>query len=91
MNQKTGKSCFLCFRLKSKTRDLVDWDKTKTRDKTKTWDKKKSVKQIISEKKSVKQNTFSLFSLTSFSRKWFYKTDFLILYFQPNSSTKHIF
>ena len=35
MNQKTGKSCFPCFRLKSKTRDLVDWDKTKTRDKTK--------------------------------------------------------
>ena len=36
-------------------------------------------------------NTLSLFSLTSFSRKWFYKTDFLILYFQPNSSTKRIF
>ena len=35
MNQKTGKSCFPYFRLKSKTRDLVDWDKTKTRDKTK--------------------------------------------------------
>ena len=77
MNHKTGKSCFPCFQLKSKTRDLVDWDKTKTRDKT------KSVKQIISEKKSVKQNTFSLFSLTSFSRKLFYKTDFLIFYFQP--------
>ena len=35
MNQKTDKSCFLCFRLKSKTQDLVDWDKTKTQDKTK--------------------------------------------------------
>ena len=24
--------CFLCFRIKSKTRDLVDWDKMKTPD-----------------------------------------------------------
>ena len=32
MNQKTVLCCFPCFRIKSKTRDLVDWDKTKTRD-----------------------------------------------------------
>ena len=32
MNQKTVLYCFSCFRIKSKTRDLVDWDKTKTRD-----------------------------------------------------------
>ena len=32
MNQKTVLCCFLCFRIKSKTRDLVDWDKTKTRE-----------------------------------------------------------
>ena len=32
MNQKTVLYCFLCFRNKSKTLDLVDWDKTKTRD-----------------------------------------------------------
>ena len=32
MNQKTVMCCFPCFRIKSKTRDLVDWDKTKTRD-----------------------------------------------------------
>ena len=29
--------------------------------------------------------------ITSFSRKWFYETDFLIFYFQLNSSTKCIF
>ena len=56
MNQKTVMCCFPCFRIKSKTRDLVDWDKTKTQD-------------------------FIYESLTSFSRKWFYKADFLILYF----------
>ena len=66
MNQKTVMCCFPCFRIKSKTRDFVNWDKTKTLD-------------------------FIYKSLTSFSRKWFYKTDFLILYFQPNSSTKRIF
>ena len=33
MNQKTVLCCFPCFRIKSKTRDLVDyWDKTKIRD-----------------------------------------------------------
>ena len=32
MNQKTVLCCFPCFQIKSKTRDLVDWDKTKTRD-----------------------------------------------------------
>ena len=32
MNQKTVMCYFPCFRIKSKTRDLVDWDKTKTRD-----------------------------------------------------------
>ena len=32
MNQKTVMCCFSCFRIKSKTRDLIDWDKTKTRD-----------------------------------------------------------
>ena len=32
MNQKTVLCCFFCFRIKSKTRDLVDWDKTKTWD-----------------------------------------------------------
>ena len=32
MNQKTVMCCFPCFRIKSKTRDFVDWDKTKTRD-----------------------------------------------------------
>ena len=32
MNQKTVLCCFLYFRIKSKTRDLIDWDKTKTRD-----------------------------------------------------------
>ena len=32
MNQKTVMCCFPCFRIKSKTRDLDDWDKTKTRD-----------------------------------------------------------
>ena len=30
MNQKTVLCCFPCFRIKSKTRDLIDWDKTKT-------------------------------------------------------------
>ena len=28
MNQKTVLCCFPCFRIKSKTQDLVDWDKT---------------------------------------------------------------
>ena len=32
MNQKTVLYCFPYFRIKSKTRDLVDWDKTKTQD-----------------------------------------------------------
>ena len=32
MNQKTVLFCFSCFRIKSKTRDLVNWDKTKTQD-----------------------------------------------------------
>ena len=32
MNRKTVMCCFPCFRIKSKTWDLVDWDKTKTRD-----------------------------------------------------------
>ena len=32
MNQKTGKSCFPCFRIKSKTQDFVDWVKMKTPD-----------------------------------------------------------
>ena len=32
MNQKTVMCCFPCYRIKSKTRDLVNWDKTKTRD-----------------------------------------------------------
>ena len=32
MNQKTVMYCFPYFRIKSKTRDLVDWDKTKIRD-----------------------------------------------------------
>ena len=32
MNQKTVLYCFPCFRIKSKTQDLVDWDKTKTQD-----------------------------------------------------------
>ena len=32
INQKTVLCCFLCFRIKSKTRDLVDWDKMKTPD-----------------------------------------------------------
>ena len=32
MNQKTVLCCFPCFRIKSNTWDLVDWDKTKTRD-----------------------------------------------------------
>ena len=32
MNQKTVLCCFPCFGIKSKTRDLVDWDKTKTQD-----------------------------------------------------------
>ena len=32
MNQKTVMCCFSCFRIKSKIRVLVDWDKTKTRD-----------------------------------------------------------
>ena len=31
INQKIVLYCFPCFRIKSKTRDLVDWDKTKTR------------------------------------------------------------
>ena len=31
MNQETVMCCFPCFRIKSKTLDLVDWDKTKTR------------------------------------------------------------
>ena len=32
INQKTVLCRFPCFRIKSKIRDLVDWDKTKTRD-----------------------------------------------------------
>ena len=32
INQKTVLCCFPCFRIKSKIGDLVDWDKTKTRD-----------------------------------------------------------
>ena len=32
INQKTVLCCFPCFRIKSKTRDLVDWDKMKTPD-----------------------------------------------------------
>ena len=32
MNQKTVMYYFPCFRIKSKTRDLIDWDKTKIRD-----------------------------------------------------------
>ena len=32
INQKTVLCCFPCFRIKSKTRDLVDWDKIKTPD-----------------------------------------------------------
>ena len=32
MNQKTVLYCFPYFRIKSKIRDLVNWDKTKTRD-----------------------------------------------------------
>ena len=32
MNQKTILCCFPCFRIKSKIRDFVDWDKTKTQD-----------------------------------------------------------
>ena len=32
MNQKIVLYCFPCFQIKSKIRDLVDWDKTKTRD-----------------------------------------------------------
>ena len=32
MNQKTVMCCFPYFQIKLKTRDLVDWDKTKTRD-----------------------------------------------------------
>ena len=32
MNQKTVMCCFSYFRIKSKTQDLIDWDKTKTRD-----------------------------------------------------------
>ena len=32
INQKTVLFCFPCFRIKSKIRDLVDWDKIKTPD-----------------------------------------------------------
>ena len=32
INQKTVFCYFSCFRIKSKTRDLVDWDKMKTLD-----------------------------------------------------------
>ena len=32
INQKTVLCCFPCFRIKSKTRDLMDWDKMKTPD-----------------------------------------------------------
>ena len=32
VNQKTVLCCFSCFLIKSKTRDLVDWDKMKTPD-----------------------------------------------------------
>ena len=32
INQKTVMCCFSCFRIKSKTRDLMDWDKMKTPD-----------------------------------------------------------
>ena len=32
MNQKTVLYRFPCFRIKSKTQDLIDWDKMKTRD-----------------------------------------------------------
>ena len=32
VNQKTVMCSFPCFIIKSKTRDLIDWDKTKTRD-----------------------------------------------------------
>ena len=32
INQKTVLYCFPCFRIKSKIRDLVDWDKIKTPD-----------------------------------------------------------
>ena len=32
MNEKTVLCYFPYFRIKSKTRDLIDWDKTKTRD-----------------------------------------------------------
>ena len=32
INQKTVLCCFFCFLIKSKTRDLVDWDKMKTPD-----------------------------------------------------------
>ena len=32
INQKTVLCCFPCFRIKSKTRDFVDWDKMKTPD-----------------------------------------------------------
>ena len=32
MNQETVLRCISCFRIKSKIRDLVDWDKMKIRD-----------------------------------------------------------
>ena len=32
INQKTVLCCFPCFQIKSKTHDLVDWDKMKTPD-----------------------------------------------------------
>ena len=76
MNQKTGKSYFPCFQLKSKTRDLVDWDKTKTRDKTKKCKAKHIFIVFINFifKKMVLQNGFS-YSL--FSTKFKYETYFL--------------
>ena len=101
INQKIVMCCFPCFRIKSKTRDLVDWDKMKTSDSsfllfiplsssTSIFFSSGSRKHGIMNSNLHFKHIFINF-INFIFKKMFYKTDFLILYFQPNSSTKRIF
>ena len=98
MNQKTVLCCFPCFRIKSKTRDLVDWDKTKTRDCGYfliffhfCHPLRFSSHQAHENTRIVNSNLHFKHIFIVFINFIFKKIDFLILYFLPNSNTKRIF
>ena len=101
INQKTVMCCFPYFRIKSKTRDLVNWDKMKTPDSsfllfiplsssTSILFSSGSRKHEIINSNLYFKHIFIVF-INFIFKKMVLQNGFFILYFQPNSSTKRIF